>query len=207
MKNVSLKCLLCLALAAGLPASTVAGSFHFPVGLTYANGAYDVLDKVKESLENEGFDVDDSYVIPVGLTLNPYYEWDSGIGVGLSVGPTMFLASERNTWGGGGWDDSDVDLSFAIPVGGFVRYTFLRDRDFSPYIRAGVKYPITDGDYIENGQIGFSGGVGVDFFRTKKVQMMLEVGYDMCKVDVGSAAGGREDVTFSGLTATIGVQF
>lgn len=206
MKNVSPKCLLSLVLVAGLHSSTLAGTFRFPIGLTYAQGAYDVMDQVEESLVNEGFIVDDTFVFPVGLTLNPYYEWDSGIGVGLSVGPTIFMASERRTWGGG-WNNSDVDLSYIIPVGGFVRYTFLRDGNISPYVRAGVKYPIAGGDYMENGQAGFSGGVGVDFFRTKKVQMVLEVGYDMSKVDVGSVAGGRDDVTFSGLTVTLGVQF
>lgn len=37
--------------------------------------------------------------------------------------------------------------------------------------------------------------------------MIVEVGYDMCKEDVGRPAGGRKEATFSGLTVTIGIQF
>jgi hypothetical protein len=142
----------------------------------------------------------------MGLTLNPYYEFGSGIGVGLSVGPTIFMASERTTIAGG-WTTSETDVSFVVPVGGFVRYTILRNGNVSPYVRAGVKYPIVGGDYMDNGEIGFSGAVGVDFFRQKRVQFVVEVGYDMSKVEVGTAAGGRFDETFSGLTVTIGAQF
>jgi hypothetical protein len=184
----------------GLAQSSSAGvRFKIPVGLTYAQGAYDVNDKLKESLREGGYDVTDDYVWPVGLTLNPRVEFPCGFGLGVTVGPTVFQVVERETG-----HDKDDELSYIIPLGAFVQYTLLRDGKVSPYLRAGFRFPITGGDNIKDGTIGAFGAVGVEFYRQKRVAFGFEVGYDSSEVTVTGGPGMAEyKVTPIGFNVTV----
>ena len=180
--------------------TTRAGSFHFPVGISYASGIQDAADKLSDFYKQDGWDVD-RITIPVGLTLNPYYEWDNGLGVGVSVGPTAFMFVDEKRYGYGSSSDT-TKFSYAVPVGGFVRYTLFRDRAVAPYIRAGVRYPLAGGDNLESSQVGPFGAVGVEFWRTRKVGMSIEVGYDASEIKVKyttlAGANLSKNVTFGG---------
>ena len=171
-----------------------AGQVHFQAGLSYTQGAYDVMDKL-----DNNFDLKEKFVWPVGLTLSPYYEWDCGFAAGITVGPAAVISIDEG---------SDDNYSFILPVGGDVRYTFLRDRDVAPYLRAGVRFPIVGGDYLDSGEVGAFGAIGVEFWRQKKVQAVLEVGYDSStvKVAAGPLGGGRR-AAYAGFMAGIGVKF
>jgi hypothetical protein len=197
--------LLFLTLSCGARAA----SFHFPVGLTYASGIQDASDKLFDFYENDGYNVD-RITIPVGLTFNPYFEWDNGIGAGLSVGPTTFVIVEENTYSYYS-SSSDTKFSYAVPVGPFVRYTFLKDKNVSPYIKAGVKYPFAGGDNFGSSTIGPFGAIGVDFWRTKSVGMSVEFGYDgsRLKVKYQDRFGDElsKKVNFPGFTASVSVLF
>jgi hypothetical protein len=198
------------------PAQTREGfptaGFHFPVGLTYSSGAYDVADKLLDAYEADweaeyGVGIDtDRIIIPVGLTFNPYYEWKSGFGIGLDVGPTIFVAGSLEV-SGGGYDDEDTKFSYVIPVGASVRYTFLRDRNVSPYVRAGVRYPIAGGDNIDSSQVGPFGAIGVEFWRNRAIGMALEVGYDGSEVTVEADNGSKDEVTCAAWTVSLSVLF
>ena len=48
---------------------------------------------------------------------------------------------------------------YTVPAGVFLRYTPWPGRKVSPYVRAGVKYPIGSGDNIESLQVGVFGAV------------------------------------------------
>jgi hypothetical protein len=154
------------------------------VGLTYANGAYDLNDKLKESLHEQGYAVTDDFVWPVGLTLNPRVEFPCGFGVGAAFGPTEFIEVKRE-----GCDD---DLSYILPVGAYLQYSLRRDRDVSPYVRVGFRYPFTGGDFLKDGTVGPFGAVGVEFLRQKRIAFGVEVGYDASEVKV-TAGAGRAD--------------
>jgi len=117
----------------------------------------------------------DNFVLPVGLSLNPYYEFDFGLGIGANIGPTSLIFVDT------GWE---TDLNIIVPVGLDLRYTFLRDKNVSPYVRAGFRYPIVSGDYFDSSTPGFFGAVGVEFLRTKRTQFGLEVAYDTSEVTV-----------------------
>lgn len=154
-----------------LGAGSAAGAgidWRFPVGVTYASGIQDVADAIDE---NPFVTVD--WAVPVGLSLRPYAEFtDIGIGVGASLGPAILGLG---------------DYSFyVIPVGFDVRYTFFRKSKVSPYVVAGVRYAFAGGDFVESGDVGFFGGVGVELFRKTEggVALGLEVGYDSSTVGV-----------------------
>ena len=216
MKIHYIKWIIAILIGLGLQQTTRAGSFHFPVGISYASGIQDAADKLSDFYKQDGWDVD-RITIPVGLTLNPYYEWDNGLGVGVSVGPTafIFVDEKRNYYGYGyGYSSDTTKFSYAVPVGGFVRYTLFRDRAVAPYIRAGVRYPLAGGDNLESSQVGPFGAVGVEFWRTKKVGMSIEVGYDASEIKVkytsppyGNGINGSQKVTFGGFMAGLSVVF
>jgi hypothetical protein len=209
MKRRYFKWTLAILIGLGLQASTRAGSFHFPVGLSYASGIQDAADKLFDYYKLDYSDVD-RFDIPIGLTLNPYYEWDNGLGVGVSVGPTAFIFVDEQYYNGNStWDNTK--FSYAVPIGGFVRYTLFRDRTIAPYVRVGVRYPLAGGDNLESSQVGQFGAVGVEFWRTKKVGMSIEVGYDASEIKVKyKTLGGAnlsQNVTFGGFMAGLSIVF
>jgi len=209
MKKRYVKWSIAILIGLGLQQSTRAGSFHFPVGISYASGIQDATDKLFDFYKQDNFHVD-RIDIPIGLTLNPYYEWDSGLGVGVSVGPTAFIFVDEKLYGNGYYTET-TKFSYAVPVGGFVRYTLWRDRTVAPYIRAGVRYPLAGGDNLESSQVGPFGAVGVEFWRTKKVGMSIEVGYDASEIKVKYTTLGGDNwskkVTFGGFMAGLSVVF
>ena len=190
------------------------GRFYFPVGIAYSAGIHTATDKLFNLYQQDGFDVT-RVDIPVGLILNPYYEWQTsigGIGAGVTVGPTMFIVVDEKTDYGYGSSDN-VKFSYVVPVGAFVRYTPWPKATFAPYVRAGVKYPFAGGDNLESSSVGGFGAVGVELWRTKKVGMSLEVGYDSSQIKVKytgqNALSGNysEKVTCPGFTVGLSVVF
>jgi len=178
--------------------------FHFDLGLSYVDGAYDVNKQLKASFVDNGYTIQRDYVVPVGLSLNPRVQFGNGLGVGLSLGPSSFVGVERN-----GSFNVKSDLSYIIPVGGFVQYNFLTHENISPYIRGGVKYPITGGDFIQSGTVGGYGAVGVQFFNQKRIGVALEVGYDSSRVTISAGPLDRvtRKATPTGLTASLVIIF
>jgi hypothetical protein len=189
------------------------GQFHFPVGISYASGIQKVTDKLYDFYTADGYEVD-KIVIPVGLVLNPYYEWETsfgGVGAGVSVGPTSFVLVDEVTFGGGTSTDN-VHFSYAVPVGAFVRYTPWPKATASPYVKVGFKYPFAGGDNLEASQTGVAAAVGVEFWRTKAVGMSFEVGYDSSQLKVKytgpiSGISYSDKVTSPGFTAALSVVF
>lgn len=204
MKSRCIKSIFTILIGLGLPGSIHAGQFHFPVGFTYVQGINDAVDKLDELYTDAGFTFEKSFVVPVGLSLSPYYEFDNGLGIGMSVGPTAVVAIENRTSFS---FSGDADLSYIIPVGADLRYTFLRDKNVSPYLRLGLRYPIVGGPNLDSSQVGPCGAIGLDLWRTKKVGMGVEVGYDASKVKVSGPFGNTKEATFPDLTVSLFVRF
>jgi len=186
--------ILALALAMGLlliqPAT--AGEWRIPFGLSYVGGASEFLDQVEENLEDEGYTTD-TFIWPVGLTVQPYYEYDFGLGVGFGLGPLVMLAG-----------DADATL---LPVNACLRYAFMPRAKVTPYLRTGLSYIIASGDYIEGSSAGFIGAVGVEFLRHKRVGVGFEIGYDSAVVEMEdprpTGPNGTTDINVVGLIVSI----
>ena len=130
-----------------------AGEWRIPLGFTYINGVGDIHDQLEDNLEAEGFDTDTVEGFPVGLSFQPYYEFDSGFGIGGGFGPMI-------------WVFGDADF-FDLPVNLCLRYAILPNHKITPFIRAGASYHIITGDYDEDSEIGLIGGIGVEFMRDR----------------------------------------
>jgi hypothetical protein len=200
--------ILAIALAGmvtfGLQANATAGQFHFNLGLNYVDGLNDVSDGLEELYTSAGYIYDESIVIPVGLTFEGYYEFDFGLGIGAALGPCTLIALETTSGG-----SSDTDLSYIIPLGIEARYTFFRDKNVSPYVKAGARFPVVGGDRVDSADTGFFGAVGVEFWRTKAVGMGLEFSYDTSQVTlVGPGSNPvKKDVDYPGWSAAVFVRF
>ena len=184
-----------------------AGEFKFPVGVTYADGIFDASDALEDLYVAAGFTTYDDFVVPLSISFTPYYEFDMGLGVGLDLGPVAFFVVETDTFSGGS-TSTDTAVSYIIPVGFNVRYTFMRDEDFSPYVRVGARFPIAGGDNIASSTAGAYGAVGMELWQSRSVGMAIEVGYDTSKVEFeGPNGNGRSEVDFPGFTASVLVTF
>jgi hypothetical protein len=140
-----------MILMISLTATGQCAYFRFPVGLTYVSGVTQIVDKMKEN-----YFLRDDYIWPAGLAFNPYVEFGNGLGLGASVGPYIFMFIESY--------HEDDSFSYVIPVGLDLRYTFLKKSDITPYVRAGLRYPIAGGDYFQSGKVGAFGGIGPGAF-------------------------------------------
>lgn len=183
------KCILILSLTLAMgflliqPAA--AGEWRIPFGLSYVGGATEFLGQVEDNLEAEGYTTD-TFIWPVGLTVQPYYEFDFGLGVGFGVGPLVMLAG-----------DADATL---LPVNASLRYAFLPRAKLTPYVRTGLSYTIASGDFIEGSSMGLVGAVGVELLRHKRVGIGFEIGYDSSVVEMEDGeererVGGDPDAT------------
>jgi hypothetical protein len=167
-------------------------TFHVAVGLSYTSGAADVLDAIEERyIVEQGVGLDNDFVWPISLSVNPYVEFDFGLGIGASLGPASFVIIEEQFYGFGYYSE-DTIFNVIVPMGLDARYTFFRDKTVSPYVRAGFRYPVVSGDFLDNAQIGPFGAVGVEIWRNKAVGLGFEVAYDGSEVDVVGTAGYKK---------------
>jgi hypothetical protein len=174
-KMVSVCFMLSFMMLLCIGSSAYAGQWRFPVGISYISGFHNIVDVFKDNLRAQGYTVSDSYVVPVGLTFQPYYQFDSGIGIGGGFGPFMYLRAESSS--------TSYSL-YNLPVNLCLRYALLPSSDISPYIRAGASYNFAYGDYAGMRDVGFLGGVGVEFLRKRKVGFGLELAYDSSEIEI-----------------------
>ncbi|MEJ2638642.1 MAG: outer membrane beta-barrel protein [Desulfosarcinaceae bacterium] len=179
--------LLCLNLAS----TATAGEWRIPFGLTYVAGASKFLGQIEDNLEAEGYTTD-TFIWPVGITAQPYYEFDFGLGVGFGAGPLVLVSG-----------DADAML---LPLNASLRYAFLPWAKVTPYVRAGVSYVMASGDYVESSSAGMVGALGVEFLRHKPVGVGIEIGYDSAVVEMEDLEAGpdeTEDIKAVGLIISI----
>lgn len=209
-----LKAVMGLAAGLALPWSVSAAGFHFPVGFAYGYGIHEAADTLFDMYESTpGYQVDDRIEIPFGLTFNPYYELDNGLGFGLGLGPTAFIVvhedfpPRRPPNDPYGPPPSEDHFSYAIPIGADIRYTLFRDKVVSPYVRVGFRFPIAGGDNIDSPRIGPFGAIGAEILRNKKIGLAVEIAYDGSEITLTGPAGQEKDVTFAGFMAGLSVVF
>lgn len=171
--------------------SATAGEWRIPFGLTCMTGAYEFLGQIEDNLEAKGYSTD-TFIWPVGITLQPYYEFDFGLGIGFGAGPLILVSG-----------DADALL---LPVNAGLRYAFSPWAKVTPYVRAGVSYIVASGDYVEDSSTGLVGAMGVEFMRHKAVGLGIEVGYDNAVLKMEDLEAGPDetkDINAVGLIISI----
>lgn len=173
--------------------TATASEWRFPVGLAYTSGVKDVIDHFEDNLRATGFTTEKVAEVPIGVSFQPYYEFDSGMGIGFGFGPSTVITG-------------DVDF-FNLPVNFCLRYTIAPESSNAVYIKAGISGNIASGDYVENTQTGFLGALGVEFMREKAVGFGFEVGYASSTIEFEDETtpdtGDTKDISPVGLMLSI----
>lgn len=152
-----------------LASGTACAEWNFAAGATYLSGLNDLADTLEDNLEDRGFAVD-TLVIPIGASFQGYTEWDSGFGMGFSLGPAMAAFG-------------DIDF-FSVPIGIDARYSFRPDGN-RPYVRLGARYHLAGGDDIESGGAGPFAAIGYEFRKPDAdTGWGLEFAYDGAETEV-----------------------
>ena len=195
----------------GAPAGGVEGKkgeVRFAIGASYAAGINDVYDFVEKAVESGGGEID-GFAIPVGLMFVGGYRFSFGVEILIDAGPVSLLALEASALG-----ESDTYWNWDVPVGLTAGYAFFTDKSVSPYVRGGVRYHITGGDFSDSSSPGLYVAGGVNFFSNKAVQLQLEVAYDAAEVtyktpDEWSSFGvfSEEEIEPGGLMVSIRAAF
>lgn len=186
--RLSARLLVCLALVAGIASASAAGKFRFLAGMTYASGMTDLADKIEA---NHPARVD--VLWPVGLNLRGEFEVAKNLSLGVNLGPAILVMG-------------DVSIS-VIPLGVDAVYSFPSSGKARPFIRAGLQHPLVNGDFVDGGSAGVSGGVGCEFGKDAKVGYGFELGYGGAKVGVTTRRGGTIDAQPYGFTAALFARF
>lgn len=170
MKKTSfLLCILAVTVMF-LTGSAMAGEMRWPIGISYVNGFGDLTDQYEDNLQAEGYWTLSVDPWPVGISLQPYYQWDDGFRLGAGFGPIMMIYGDRD--------------HFQLPVSVTAGYTFVPDGPVSPYVKVGPSYHFTSGDYEEGSNLGFVAGVGIEFLKRDNFVMALEAVHDSAEVDI-----------------------
>lgn len=195
MKKVLFAAVLVIGIVVVTGIQGYAGDWRFPVGFAYYGGAQDVVDQCEDNLKVGNADVDVEESLPVGLSFQPYYEFDKGLGIGVGFGPYLLITS-----------DDDVLVS-DLPMNVSVRYALRPDASVSPYLKAGVSVHLASGDYVDEVELGVIGALGVELNRNGVVGFGLEVGLDngTLKIDdiTTTDSGATEDFQPVGLSVSI----
>ncbi len=102
-------------------------------------------------------------------------------------------------------------MNFDVPVGLTGGYAFFTDSAVSPYVRGGVRYHITGGDFADSSSPGLYVAGGINFFSNKAVNLQLEVAYDGSKVTYTApdfyGGGFEKEIEPGGLLISIRAAF
>lgn len=162
-------CVLSFFLCTVLPSQ--AAEWRFPIGISYISGLNDVNDLHNDNLEVEGYTVSSqNFVWPVGITFQPYYQFDNNYGLGFGFGPCMFSLGGKSSFS-------------SIPVGVDLRYTLNPSSNTSPYARGGIRYNLASGDYVKGSSPNFFVALGMEFRKLRNLGWGFEIFYDASEIE------------------------
>ena len=179
-----------------------AAEWRLPVGIAYISGLGDINDLHNDNLEAEGYTVSSrKFVWPLGITFQPYLQFDNSLGLGLGFGPCMFSLGGKSSFSN-------------IPLGVDARYTLYPSGDTSPYGRVGIRYNIVSGDYVKSSSPSLFGAIGYEFRRNRNLGWGAEIAYDTSKIEFEkyypNPTGydvGKEKIKPYGITLSIFINF
>ena len=166
--------------------------WRFPVGLTYNSGFSELTDYFETT-----YDADSTWVMPVGPSFTPYYQFAHGSRLGFDFGPATYITIS------GYYEDTTF---WDVPAGLSYGFNLFPQATVSPYAKVGIKYHIAGGANFESGAPGGFGALGMEIIRTKIVGVQVEIGYDATEITFGDGVYEKE-VTPGGFNASVRALF
>jgi len=141
--------------------------WRFPVNLSYVDGARNVFNHYKNTLEAEGWTLTSEFYLPVAVSFHPFIQFNSGLRLGVGFGPMTFVYISGPDY-----------THFEIPLNVNGGFTFAPNSNTSPYVKGGVVYHIATGDLTKGSTPGVFGSFGIEFMRMRMISFGVEATYD-----------------------------
>jgi len=157
-----------------------AAEWHNSFGIGIIDANEDVEDLYRRNLQAESKD-DSEFEAQMnwGYFYQPYYLYDSGFAFGLGVATPSVIISE--------------EIFIAIPVHADVRYFISPKSSFSAYIRAGIRYNIAGGEYVEGSKPDIIAGLGVLFRWNDLTKVGFEFTDDSSEIEIRDVANNKTE--------------
>jgi Outer membrane protein beta-barrel domain len=139
-------------------------------GVAYVSNINHVLDIYKDNVRVQGKSVDVDKAIPVGVSFDADYQMNSGMRIGVGVGPYYRLTGDVK--------------HFELPVSGTLGYLFMPAEQASPYIKAGIVNHFASGDFYKSSTPGFLVAGGFDFARRSPISATVQVSFDASQIEL-----------------------
>jgi hypothetical protein len=158
----------------------LAAEWHNSFGI----GVIDANDKVEDiyrnNLQFEGKnDTDFQATLDWGYFYQPYYLYDNGFAFGLGIAtPTGIFADE---------------ILVTFPVHIDIRYFLSLHSELSAYIRAGMRYNVAFGEYVEGSKPGAIAGIGLLFKWNENTKVGVEFTDDSSEIEIKDIANNRNE--------------
>jgi hypothetical protein len=149
------------------------GAWRFALGYSFLSNVYELRDSYKHLSKDAG-NGNNIYNTSIRVCFQPYYQFQSGFRAGAGLGPLVLLTG---------------DATFVqIPVNITMGYSFFLDAKISPYIRAGLSYPVASGSYYAGSVPGFFSGMGIEILNTEPIHIGFEAAYDASEIKLDRAS-------------------
>lgn len=160
--------------------TTWAAEWHNSFGIGVIDVDDDMEDIHRSNLQAEALDDSDfEAALDWGYFYQPYFLYDNGFAYGLGIAtPTGIVAEE---------------MFFNIPLHVDVRYFISPIPDFTAYIRAGIRYNLAFGEYVEGTDPGTIFGLGILFHWNPTTKIGLEFTDDNSEIEIRDVANNRNE--------------
>ena len=160
--------------------AVMAAEWHNSFGIGVIDVNDDLEDIHRSNLQAENLDdTDFETALNWGYFYQPYYLYDNGFAWGLGIAtPTGIIAEE---------------IFFNIPLHVDVRYFISAGSDFTAYLRAGVRYNVAIGEYVEGSEPGAIAGIGLLFHWNQQTKIGIEYVDDNSEVEIRDIANNRTE--------------
>lgn len=157
-----------------------AAEWHNSFGIGIIDVNDDAEDLYRSNLQAEGKDDSDfQTALNWGYFYQPYYLYDNGFAYGFGVGtPTGIIAEE---------------ILFTFPVHADVRYFVSPQSSVNVYLRAGIRYNVAFGEYVEGSKPGVIAGVGLLVSWNELTKVGLEFTDDASEIEIRDVANNRTE--------------
>ena len=163
--------------------SVYAGQWHqsFGVGIINVNDAVKELHRQNlqaEAKDDAGFRAN----LRWAYFYHPYYQYDNGFALGLGVASPAAIHTNE-----------ELALFVNIPTHVDVRYVFSVGEKFDLFLRAGMRYNLAFGDYVESSKPGAIAGLGFQVKISEKAKVGLEFVDDSSEIEFKDVANNRKE--------------
>jgi hypothetical protein len=159
-----------LAILAFPVANARADEWTVGPGIAYVSNINHVVDIYKSNVAAQGRTVDVSRALPVGVSFDADYQSNSGLRVGLGVGPYFRLSGDVK--------------HFELPISGTVGFLFLPDEQASPFVKGGIINHFASGDFFRSSTPGILIAGGLDFARRSPLSATVQLSFDASQIEL-----------------------